>query len=82
MIIKRFILSIIITYLFLSLLLSFSIGYTIDWIPEATLAQKIKGYDFEGFTRFNVVKLLIAAGIGTGFSFLYLKPRLPSSRKR
>ncbi len=46
MIIKRFIFSAIITYLFLSLLLSFSIGYTIDWILEATLAQKIKGYAF------------------------------------
>ncbi|KOP29025.1 hypothetical protein ADM98_08905 [Exiguobacterium sp. BMC-KP] len=56
MIIKRFILSFVITYVFLSLLLSFSIGYTIDWIPEATIAQKIKGDAFEGFTRFNFIK--------------------------
>lgn len=82
MIIKRFILSVIITYLFLSLLLSFSIGYTIDWITEATLTQKIKGYAFEGFTRFNVIKLLIATGVGTWCSFLYLKQRLSSTLKR
>lgn len=81
MIIKRFILSVIITYLFLSLLLSFSIGYTIDWIPEATLAQKIKGYAFEGFTRFNFIKLLIAVGVGTLYSFLYLKQRSSSTLK-
>ncbi|KNH35635.1 hypothetical protein ACS74_07070 [Exiguobacterium acetylicum] len=81
MIIKRFILSVIITYLFLSLLLSFSIGYTIDWIPEATLAQKIKGYVFEGFTRFNVIKLLIAVGVGTLYSLLSSKQRSSSSRK-
>lgn len=55
MIIKRCILSVVITYLFLSLILSFNIGYTIDWIPEVTLAQKIKGYAFEGFTRFNFI---------------------------
>jgi len=82
MIIKRFILSFVITYLFLSLLLSFSIGYTIDWIPEATLTQKIKGYVIEGFTRFNIIKLLIAAGGGTLYGLLYLKPGSPSSLKR
>ncbi|WP_174316215.1 hypothetical protein [Exiguobacterium sp. JMULE1] len=82
MIIKRFIFSAIISYLFLSLLLSFSIGYTIDWIPEATLAQKIKGYAFEGFTRFNFIKVLIAVGVGTLYSLLYLKLRSPSSSKR
>lgn len=82
MIVKRFILSVIITYLFLSLLLYFSIGYTIDWIPEATLAQKIKGYAFEGFTRFNVIKLLIAAGVGILYILLYSKQRSSSSLKR
>ncbi|MFP3894882.1 hypothetical protein U5N25_14215, partial [Exiguobacterium indicum] len=56
MIIKRFIFSAIITYLFLSLLLSFIIGYTIDWIPVATLSQKIKRYAFEGFTRLILLK--------------------------
>jgi len=80
-IIKRFILSFVITYLFLSLLLSFSIGYTIDWIPEATLTQKIKGYAVEGFTRFNFIKVLIAAGVGTGYSLFYLKQRSSSSLK-
>ncbi len=82
MIIKRFILSFVITYLFLSLLLSFSIGYTIDWIPEATLTQKIKGYVIEGFTRFKIIKLLIATGGGTRYSILYLKQRASSLSKR
>jgi len=82
MIIKRFILSFVITYLFLSLLLSFSIGYTIDWIPEATLTQKIKGYAFEGFTRFSVIKLLIVAGVSILYSLLSSKQRASSSRKR
>ncbi len=82
MIIKKFILSFVITYLFLSLLLSFSIGYTIDWIPETTLTQKIKGYVIEGFTRFNIIKLLIASGGGTGYSLLYLKQRASSTSKR
>lgn len=82
MIIKRFIFSAIITYLFLSLLLTFSIGYTIDWIPEAMLSQKIKGYAFEGFTRFNVIKLLIAIGVGILYSLLYSKQRSSRSLKR
>jgi len=82
MIIKRFIFSAIITYLFLSLLLSFIIGYMIDRIPEATLTQKIKGYAFEGFTRFSFIKLLIATSIGTGYSFLYIKPKSSNTLKR
>lgn len=80
MIIKKFILNVI-TYLFLSLLLPFSIGYKIDWILEASLAQKIKGCAFKGFTRFCIIKLLIATSIGTGYSFLYLKQRSSSTLK-
>ena len=82
MIIKRFVISFVIIYLFLSILLTFSLGYTIDWIPEATIAQKIKGYAFEGFTRFNFIKVLIAVGIGTLYSLFYLKQRSSSSLKR
>ncbi|WP_214769393.1 hypothetical protein [Exiguobacterium sp. s133] len=58
--IKTFLLSFIIVYLVLSLPALFGIGFVIDWVPEATLLQKINGYVLIGLTDNYLFKFVIA----------------------
>lgn len=70
---KSFILVFVSVYLLVSLPAMLGIGYLIDWIPEAMLLQKLKGYVIDGFTHnylFNIVFSAIASGI---FYFLFIK---------
>ena len=78
MIIKRFILSVIITYLFLSLLLSFSIGYTIDWIPEASLSHQLREYVIKGLT--NGFQLKVSISVIVSLILMALLPRLGTKK--
>ncbi|TYS67830.1 hypothetical protein FZC76_14825 [Sutcliffiella horikoshii] len=61
---KSFFIITIIIYIVLSLPGIFSIGYVIDWVPEATAFQKVKGYVVEGLTTNFLFKLLIAVIVG------------------
>ncbi|EDL66708.1 hypothetical protein [Bacillus sp. SG-1] len=57
-------------YLLLSLPAMFSFGYVIDWVPEATLLQKFKGYVVEGLVQYFLLKVVIS--IIAAFSFHYI----------
>ncbi len=68
---KSFMLFFVSVYLLMSLPSILGIGYVIDWIPEAALLQKLKGYVIDGFTHnslFKIVFSAIASGIFTFFS--------------
>lgn len=58
--IKMLILVFLIVYLALSLPTLFGIGLVIDWVPEATLLQKINGYVLIGLTDNYLFKFVIA----------------------
>ncbi|WP_214801460.1 hypothetical protein [Exiguobacterium sp. ERU656] len=58
--IKMLILVFLIVYLALSLPALFGIGFVIDWVPEATLLQKINGYVLIGLTDNYLFKFVIA----------------------
>ena len=55
--IKKFSIGFIITYLLISLPAIFGIGYVIDWIPEATILQKTKGYVIYGLSKNMLIKI-------------------------
>lgn len=50
----------LVVYLILSLPALFGIGLVIDWVPEATLLQKINGYVLIGLTDNYVFKCVMA----------------------
>ena len=58
--IKTLVTGFIIAYLLLSLPAMFGIGVVIDWIPEATFSQKVKGYVVEGFTNNYLIKIVVS----------------------
>ncbi len=58
--IKTLVTGFIIAYLLLSLPAMFGIGVMIDWIPEATFSQKVKGYVVEGFTNNYLIKIVVS----------------------
>lgn len=60
--IKTFTLMFIMVYIVISLPAMLGIGYVIDWIPEATVFQKIKGYAIEGLAN-NYLSKTVVSGI-------------------
>ncbi len=58
--IKMLILVFLIVYLALSLPALFGIGLVIDWVPEATVAQKFNGYVLVGLTDNYLFKCVMA----------------------
>ncbi|WP_156291870.1 hypothetical protein [Oceanobacillus salinisoli] len=62
---KNFLIISISIYVLISLPAILGIGYVIDWIPEATLFQKLKGYVIGGLLYKFLIKVIIAfiAGI-------------------
>ncbi|OIN65931.1 hypothetical protein BLD48_13425 [Exiguobacterium sp. KRL4] len=72
--IKTFLLGFIIVYLLLSLPAFLGIGSVIDWVPEATFAQKFNGIMIEGLTRHALIKSVLATIISLSVS-LFLSKR-------
>ncbi|MDQ0233198.1 hypothetical protein [Metabacillus malikii] len=68
--IKRFFLGFIVIYILISLPSMFGIGYVIDWVPEATFYQKIKGYVIGGLENNYLVKIISSAIVGIIFSLI------------
>ena len=66
MIIKMIISSFIVIYIILSLPALFGFGYVIDWTPEATFSQKVRGYVSEGL----IVHFYLKAAISIVISIL------------
>lgn len=58
--IKMLVLVFLVVYLILSLPALLGIGIVIDWVPEATLLQKINGYVLVGLTDNYVFKCVMA----------------------
>jgi len=64
--IKTFMLIFIMIYIVLSLPAMLGIGYVIDWIPEASLSQQIRGYVIEGLANGFQFKIVISAIASVG----------------
>lgn len=58
---KMLLITFVVAYVLISLPALFGIGYVIDWVPEATLFQKFKGYFIDGLLMNFLVKLIIAS---------------------
>ncbi|TCI35697.1 MULTISPECIES: hypothetical protein [unclassified Exiguobacterium] len=47
-------------YILMSLPAMLGIGYVIDWIPETTLLEKIKGHVIEGLVNNYLFKMVVS----------------------
>ena len=72
--IKTFILGWIVVYILISLPAMLGIGYVIDWVPDATFLQKLKGYVVEGLTNNYLIKIIISIIVSAILS-LFLQKR-------
>jgi len=70
---KVFIITFIFFYVLISLPALLGVGYVIDWVPEATLLQKFKGYVIDGFLNNILIKTVIACIVGIIFSLAISK---------
>lgn len=77
--IKTFIFGFIVVYILISLPTMLGIGYVIDWVPEATLLQKFKGYVVEGLTSNYLIKMVISVIVGVIFSLFISKRKANKS---
>lgn len=77
--IKTFIFGFIVVYILICLPTMLGIGYVIDWVPEATLLQKFKGYVVEGLTSNYLIKMVISAIVGVIFSLFISKRKANKS---
>ena len=73
---KIFVVSFIVIYILISLPAIVGIGHVIDWIPEATVLQKFKGYVIGGLTNNYLIKIVVSIIGGVLFS-LFLQKRNP-----
>ncbi|MFC2950016.1 hypothetical protein [Virgibacillus sediminis] len=62
--IKVFLISFVSVYVLISLPAILGVGYVIDWVPEATLFQKFKGYVIDGVTDNFLIKIIISCIVG------------------
>ncbi|WP_404469510.1 hypothetical protein [Sutcliffiella horikoshii] len=70
---KLFFIITFIVYIVLSLPGIFGVGYVIDWVPEATIFQKVKGYVREGLSTNFLLKLSITIIVGATTSLFRSK---------
>ncbi|PIC66674.1 hypothetical protein CSV71_14605 [Sporosarcina sp. P21c] len=61
---KAFLLTFIFIYILISLPAIFGIGHVIDWVSEATVYQKFKGYVIDGLLNNFLIKTTIASVVG------------------
>ena len=73
--IKKFAFAFIVIYVMLSLPAMLGIGYVIDWIPEASVFQKIKGYAIEGLANNYLFKLVVSGIISVLIQSYFYKVR-------
>jgi hypothetical protein len=66
---KAFLLTFVVVYVLISIPSILGIGYVIDWTPEASLSQKIKGYLISGLLNYFVIKTVIAVIVGFIINF-------------
>lgn len=61
---KTFLITFVFVYILISLPGILGIGYVIDWVSEATLFQKFKGYVVDGLLNNFLIKTVIAVTVG------------------
>ncbi len=62
--VKAFLITFVFVYVSISLPEILGIGYAIDWVPEAKLFQKFKGYVIDGLLNNFLIKTVIACIVG------------------
>ena len=67
---KQFVFIFSLSYVLLSLLQILGFGYSIEWVPEATLYQKLKVYFVEGWP------IKFAISIVLGLLFILKRPEI------
>lgn len=72
---KAFFITFVLVYIAISLPAIVGIGYVIDWIPEATWYQKLKGYVMDGLQNHFLIKTIIASIAGIVVSVVITKRR-------
>lgn len=77
---NTFILSFIIVYVLISIPAMLGIGYVIDWVPEATLLQKLGGYVKEGLSNNYLLKIVISLIVALIISLFLPKRKANISR--
>lgn len=78
---KTFIFFFIVVYVVLSLPVMLGIGYVIDWVPEASLSQKLRGYVIDGLTNEFQLKIAISAIASLVLISLLSRRRANQSRR-
>jgi hypothetical protein len=74
---KTFLITFVFVYVLTSLPATLGIGYVIDWVPEATLFQKFKGYVIDGLLNNFLIKTVIAFVVGIVLSLVISMWRQP-----
>ncbi|WP_277587262.1 hypothetical protein [Psychrobacillus antarcticus] len=72
---KAFLITFVFTYVLISLPAILGIGKVIDWVPGATLFQKVKGYLVDGLFNNFLMKVVVASLIGVVVSLIISKRR-------
>lgn len=72
---KAFLITFVFVYVLISLPAILGIGYVIDWVTEATLFQKFKGYVMDGLLNSFLTKTVIACIVGIVVSLVISKRR-------
>jgi len=67
---KVLLITFVVAYVLISLPAIFGIGFVIDWVPEATLFQKVKGYLADGLFGHVLIKIGIAVVAVFVFHFI------------
>jgi len=78
---KTFTLAFIVIYVVISILAMLGIGYVIDWIPEASPYQQLRGYVIEGLTNEFQLKIAISAIASLVLISLLSRRRANQSRR-
>lgn len=72
---KTFLITFVFVYVSISLPAILGIGTVIDWVPEATLFQKFKGYVIDGLLNNFLIKTVIACIVGITVILIISKRR-------
>ena len=62
--VRKVLVAFIFVYILISLPTMLGIGYVIDWVPEATLLQRLKGYIIGGLLENYNLKIIASFIIG------------------
>ena len=74
---KAFLLTFVFVYVLISVPSILGMDYVIDWVSEASLLQKLKGYGMESLIKNFMIKTVIAIIVGLVVSSLYVRRQRP-----